>query len=64
MVDSYDRPKIDVWEANGAGVERLAESIEGDGLPYSLAMGELLRSLYGLSQTLSWQPKGDDEPRG
>jgi hypothetical protein len=59
MAESPDRPKIDVWEANGAGVERLAELIEGDRLPYSMAMGELLRSLYGLSQTLSGQQRGE-----
>ena len=59
MKKSIETP--DVWESHGAGVESLAASVEEDGLPYSLAMGELLRSLLALSQTLSRQPK-DAEP--
>jgi hypothetical protein len=62
MVETTDRSKIDVWEANEAGVEGLAESIEGDGLPYSMALAELLRSLHRISQTLSGKRASDDPP--
>ena len=43
----------DVWEAHSADVEKLIEAVEQDGLPYGMAMGELLRSLHSVSQTLS-----------
>jgi hypothetical protein len=55
MKQSAERPKPDVWESNGARVESLAESVEEDGLPFSMAMAKLLRSLFNLSQTLSRQ---------
>jgi hypothetical protein len=64
MKESSERLRPDVWESHGADVERLAKSVEEDGLPYSLAMGELLRSLYSLSQTLSGQQKGAEDPPG
>jgi hypothetical protein len=53
MNDLSEQSKADVWESSGAGVESLAQAVEEDGLPYGLAMGELLRSLLTLSQTLS-----------
>ena len=53
MKQPSERPRPDVWASNGADVERLAASVEEDGLPYSMAMGELLRSLFDLSETLS-----------
>ena len=53
MKQPSERPRPDVWASNGADVERLAKSVEEDGLPYSMAMGELLRSLFDLSETLS-----------
>jgi hypothetical protein len=53
MKQPSERPRPDVWASNGADVERLAKSVEEDGLPYGRAMGELLRSLFDLSETLS-----------
>jgi hypothetical protein len=44
------------WDANGPEIESLIKAVEEDGLSYSIAMGELLRALYGLSQTLSNHP--------
>ena len=53
MKQPSKRPRPDVWASNAVDVERLAASVEEDGLPYSMAMGELLRSLFDLSETLS-----------
>jgi hypothetical protein len=64
MKESSERPRPDVWEAHSADVESLIKAVEEGGLPYSLAMGELLRSLYSLPQTLSEQQKGADDPPG
>jgi hypothetical protein len=57
-----ERPRTDVWEANCADVEKLVEAVEEDRLPYSMAMGELLRSLHSISQTLSGKGTSDDLP--
>lgn len=38
--------------ADDPEIEALIKAIEEDGLPFSIAMGDLLRSLYGLSQSL------------
>jgi hypothetical protein len=62
MHEPSERSRTNVWEAHSADVESLAESVEKDGLPYSLALGELLRSLYNLSQTLSGKRASDDPP--
>ncbi len=43
----------DVWATDGAEIERPLTEVEADGLHHSMAMGELPRSPYGLSQTLS-----------
>jgi hypothetical protein len=53
MKESFERPRPDVWASSGADAEKLASSVEEDGLPYGMAMAELLRSLFDLSQTLS-----------
>ena len=51
MHEQQSRP--DIWEAHSAEVERLIKAVEQDGDAYSLALGELLRSLNSISQTLS-----------
>ena len=60
MHTSSERPRTDVWEAHSAEVDRLIEELEQDGDAYSLAMGELLKSLYSISQTLSGKRTSDD----
>ena len=54
MKQSVERRDRMSEASNAADVERLAKSVEEDGLPYSMAMGELLRSLSTIClQTLS-----------
>jgi hypothetical protein len=40
-------------DPDGPEIEPLIKAVEEDGLPHSMAMGELLRALHGLSQTLT-----------
>ena len=62
MHTSSERPRTDIWETHSAEVERLIEAVEQDGHAYSLAMGELLRSLHSISQTLSGKRASDNWP--
>ena len=62
MHQPSERPAIDIWEAHSADVEKLAKAVEEDGLPYSLALGELLRSLHSISQTLSGKRTSGELP--
>jgi hypothetical protein len=62
MKESSERPRQDVWEAHSADVESLIKAVEEDGLPYSMAMGELLRSLNSISQTLSGKRPSGEPP--
>jgi hypothetical protein len=62
MKKPFQQSSPDVWEAHSAEVERLVEAVEQDGLPYSLALRELLRSLNSISQTLSGKRDPDDPP--
>ena len=62
MHEPFERPGTDIWEAHSADVERLANAVEEDGLPYSMALGELLRSLHSISQTLSGKRASDEAP--
>lgn len=39
-------------DVDGPEIEKLIKAIEEDGFPHSMAMGELLRALHSLSQTL------------
>jgi hypothetical protein len=50
------------WDADGPEIEGLVEAVEQDGLSYSMAMVELLRALYGLSQTLANHPSLSPQP--
>jgi hypothetical protein len=45
--------KASAWDVDSAEIEALIAEVEEDRLPYGVAMGELLRALYGLSQTLN-----------
>lgn len=40
-------------DTDSAHIEALIKVVEKDGLSHSMAMGELLRALHSLSQTLS-----------
>ena len=60
MHEPFERPGTDIWEAHSADVEALSKAVEEDGLPYSLALGELLRSLHSISKTLSGKRASDD----
>jgi nitrate reductase assembly molybdenum cofactor insertion protein NarJ len=60
LKESSQQSRPDVWEAHRPDVERLAKAVEEDGLPYSMAMGELLRSLHSISKTLSGKRASDD----
>jgi hypothetical protein len=62
MKEPSEQSKPDVWEAHSADVERLIEAVEQDGHGYGLAMGELLRSLHSISQTLSGKRTSDEPP--
>jgi hypothetical protein len=62
MHTSSERPRTDIWEAHTVEVERLIEAVEQDGDAYSMAMGELLRSLRSISQTLTGKRTSDDLP--
>lgn len=44
---------MNLWDPDGPEIETLIKAVEEDGLPYSIAMGELLRALHSLSQTLT-----------
>ena len=62
MHEPSERTGTDIWDAHSADVERLAKAVEQDGHRYSMAMGELLRSLHSISQTLSGKRASDDPP--
>ncbi len=62
MHEPSERPGTDIWDAHSADVESLIEAVEQDGHSYSLALGELLRSLNSISQTLSGKRASDEAP--
>jgi hypothetical protein len=45
-------------DVDGTEIEKLIKAIEDDGLPHSMAMGELLRALLSQSQTLQGHHAG------
>lgn len=42
----------DPWDIDGPEIETLIKAVEEGGLSHEIAMGELLRALYGIFQTL------------
>ena len=60
MPTPSELPRTDIWEGHSADVEKLIEAVEQDGLPYGMALGELLRSLHSISQTLAGKRTSDN----